>query len=606
MTMNHPVAPAERHRPLQRIVDLAVAAPLALITAPAQAVVAGLVRKKLGSPVLFRQPRPGKAGVPFELLKFRSMRTPDPAAGLVSDADRMTPFGALLRSTSLDELPSLWNVLRGDMSLVGPRPLHVRYLGRYTPAQSRRHTVRPGMTGLAQVCGRNALSWEEKLALDTWYVDHACLRLDLRILARTLSLVVRREGVSAAGEATMTEFFGTTPGAPSTVISSDPLSPRARRAVVTSTIPLTLWALHRELLRQLREAGFEVVVISSPGRHLDLLANDGVRTVALPMARDITPAADARALLAWLRVLHRERPSLVLTATPKASLLGQLAAWATDVPDRCYYLGGLRLEGEQGWRRRVLAAMERLTAAASTQVVANSPSLLDLTRRLHLVAPRKLRVTDPGSSHGVDAEHFAPGPADPVLQSRLGLNPAVPTIVFVGRLTRDKGIDTLIDGLERLRRGGRQAQLLIVGAIDEPDSQRYLRRLRSWVPDVVATGHVEDVRDYLRLAVVHVLPSLREGFPNAVLEASACGLPTVSTDATGCVDSVRDGVTGFIVPVGDSTALADRLGRLLGDPELAVAMGASAREWVTTQFQPAKVVASLLGDLARQTTTANQ
>ena len=186
-----------------------MAAAVLLVTFPIQAVVAVLVRRDLGSPVLFRQPRPGRDEAIFNLVKFRTMRDEDRERGLVTDGDRLTPLGLWLRSTSLDELPTLWNVLRGDMSLVGPRPLLVRYLGRYEPKQRRRHEVRPGITGLAQVSGRNALAWHERFILDVHYVDHRSLTMDLSILARTVVRVVRREGISDAETATMAEFDGT-------------------------------------------------------------------------------------------------------------------------------------------------------------------------------------------------------------------------------------------------------------------------------------------------------------------------------------------------------------------------------------------------------------
>ncbi len=169
-------------------------------------------RINLGSPVFFRQKRPGKQAGIFELIKFRTMTDArDSAGNLLPDAQRLTSFGRWLRATSLDELPELFNVLKGEMSLVGPRPLLIQYLGRYTPEQSRRHNVFPGLTGWAQVNGRNALSWEEKFKLDVWYVDHPSLWLDLRIMALTLKKVLLREGISAAGDATMPEFMGSSP-----------------------------------------------------------------------------------------------------------------------------------------------------------------------------------------------------------------------------------------------------------------------------------------------------------------------------------------------------------------------------------------------------------
>ena len=194
---------------IKRGLDIAIAVTALLLAAPVLLFVAIAVRVNLGGPVLFRQQRPGLHGRPFTMVKFRTMRDALGRDGRpLPDADRLTPFGRLLRSTSLDELPELWNVVRGDMSLVGPRPLLMEYLDRYTPEQARRHEVRPGVTGWAQVNGRNAQSWDERFRLDVWYVEHRSLRLDLQILRRTLALVLRRTGVSANGEATMPVFQG--------------------------------------------------------------------------------------------------------------------------------------------------------------------------------------------------------------------------------------------------------------------------------------------------------------------------------------------------------------------------------------------------------------
>jgi lipopolysaccharide/colanic/teichoic acid biosynthesis glycosyltransferase len=191
--------------------DLFVAAIALWMLAPVMAIVALLVRLKLGSPVLFHQQRPGLHGEIFIIHKFRTMRAArDASEGVGSDEERLTGFGRFLRSTSLDELPELFNVVRGDMSLVGPRPLLVQYLERYTPHQMRRHEVRPGITGLAQVYGRNALTWEEKFALDVRYVEQVSWRLDLALLRRTLAQIVRRDGISQPGSATAQEFMGGT------------------------------------------------------------------------------------------------------------------------------------------------------------------------------------------------------------------------------------------------------------------------------------------------------------------------------------------------------------------------------------------------------------
>ena len=194
----------------KRLMDVVLVLGSAPLWIPLLAVLAVLVRTKLGRPVLFRQRRPGRNGECFEIAKFRTMTDDrDEKGTLLPDADRLTTFGRWLRSTSLDELPELLNVLKGEMSLVGPRPLLIQYLDRYSPEQARRHQVPPGLTGWAQVNGRNAISWEQKFALDVWYVDHRSLALDLKILVLTLLKVIRRDGISAAGDATMPEFMGT-------------------------------------------------------------------------------------------------------------------------------------------------------------------------------------------------------------------------------------------------------------------------------------------------------------------------------------------------------------------------------------------------------------
>ena len=193
----------------KRALDLGLAVPALLVLTPVGLAVGGLIRLKLGGPVLFRQSRPGRDGQVFELIKFRSMSDARGANGeLLPDEERLTPFGNRLRRLSLDELPTLWNVVRGDMSLVGPRPLLVQYLDRYTPEQRRRHEVAPGITGWAQIKGRNAITWEEKFDFDVWYVENVSLGTDLRILLRTVVQVLGRRGVSAEGHATMPEFTG--------------------------------------------------------------------------------------------------------------------------------------------------------------------------------------------------------------------------------------------------------------------------------------------------------------------------------------------------------------------------------------------------------------
>jgi len=194
---------------LKRAFDIAASTSALIVLSPVLAITAYKVKKELGSPVLFRQTRPGLHGKPFEMIKFRTMKdATDKEGNALPDSERLTEFGKKLRASSLDELPELWNVLKGDMSLVGPRPLLMEYLPLYNAEQAKRHNVRPGVTGYAQVNGRNSLSWEDKFKLDTWYVEHQSLWLDMKILLKTVKKVIIKDGISAEGEATMTKFTG--------------------------------------------------------------------------------------------------------------------------------------------------------------------------------------------------------------------------------------------------------------------------------------------------------------------------------------------------------------------------------------------------------------
>lgn len=195
---------------LKRLLDIVIASSALVLLSPVYALVAYKVKKNLGSPVLFRQTRPGLHGQPFEMIKFRTMKDAfDLDGNPLPDSERLTPFGKMLRATSLDEMPELWNVIKGDMSIVGPRPLLMEYLPLYNREQAKRHHVRPGITGYAQVNGRNAISWEKKFELDTWYVENQSLWLDFKIMLKTVKKVIAKDDISAEGEATMTKFTGT-------------------------------------------------------------------------------------------------------------------------------------------------------------------------------------------------------------------------------------------------------------------------------------------------------------------------------------------------------------------------------------------------------------
>lgn len=373
---------------------------------------------------------------------------------------------------------------------------------------------------------------------------------------------------------------------------------RKPAAVFTATIPRVLYKFHRDLMIYVRDHGYDVIAISSPDEYLTRLEAEKVvvQTIPIRTSRRISLGRDLHSLLAWLSFLARNHVELIFTATPKASLIGQVAASIARVPRRIYYIGGLRLEGTTGALRLVLILSERLTCRLATEVVCNSPSLAAECRRLNLVRQTKLRTTTPGSSHGVDSAAFSPTQRDETLVRRLGLNPTIPTVGFVGRVTFDKGIDTLIAAIELVRDTGQPVQLLMIGQFEEQDSQAYIRRL-GCLGLVAIVDDVHDVRPYYSMMDIHVLPSRREGFPNVVLEASAMGIPTITTDATGCRDSIIPGKTGLLFRKGDSHQLASLIARLLNDPAERYRLGEAARTDVTERYSPALVVPTLIPGL---------
>ena len=347
-------------------------------------------------------------------------------------------------------------------------------------------------------------------------------------------------------------------------------------------------------LKGLREAGFAVTLVSGPGEILDrIVAEAGVECIRIPMERGIAPWVDFCAFVAIWRLLGRLRPEIVEFGTPKAGLLGMTAALLRGVPIRVYLLRGLRLETTSGLKRMALLGAERLACACAGVVLSNSASLRDRAVELGLASSRKVRVLGAGSSIGVDVNRFNPGESD--VRSRLGIDRSALVVGFVGRLTRDKGLPELVRAFDCVLASVPEAVLLLVGWFDASEDAldaEEQARIRSH-PRIRWTGIQEDTAPWYRAMDVLVLPSLREGFPNVALEAQASGVPVVTTTATGARDSVLPGVTGLLVPPGDTAALATAMEKLLGDVELRRRMGAAGREWVQEHFAEEKVLGQL-------------
>jgi glycosyltransferase involved in cell wall biosynthesis len=374
---------------------------------------------------------------------------------------------------------------------------------------------------------------------------------------------------------------------------------RRQRIAYTVTRAETARYLLTGHLAFLRRHGVEVLVIAAPGRDLEFVAaREGVETVAVPMEREERPLADLRALVRMCRVFRRLRPALVNASTPKAGLLGMLAAALSGVPARVYTLRGLRLETARGVRRWLMALAERVACACAHRVVCVGPSLAGRCRQLRLAPVRKVRVLGDGSSNGVDVTRFRPradGGADDAeateLAHRIGLPRGMPVVGFVGRMSRDKGVGELAAAfLDVVLPACPDARLLIVGPVDlnDPAPEGARERLLAH-PRVVFAGFVPDAAPYYRLMDVLAFPSLREGFPNAPLEAAASGVPVVGFAVTGTVDAVVDGVTGRLVPAGDWRALGEAVADYLADPERACADGRRGRARVEERFTSMRV-----------------
>ena len=344
-------------------------------------------------------------------------------------------------------------------------------------------------------------------------------------------------------------------------------------------------------LRALRKAGFRVTLISSPGELLDrTAAREGVEAIGLPIRREIAPFADLISFLRlWWLLLHL-KPDVCEFSTPKAGLLGSMASWLAGVPARVYMLRGLKLETAKGIRWWFLLAAERVAAACARVVLCNSESMLAEAVALGVAPASKMHLLGDGSSNGVDVERFSPGSSS--VRSELGIPPDAPLVGFVGRLTQDKGIPELIEAFDTILRSMPDVQLLLVGWFDaSEDALGAMWRARiANHPRIHCTGFVDDTAPYYRAMDLMVLPTWREGFPNAVLEAAATGLPVITTICTGSRDSVVPEVTGLLIPPGYPEAISEAVLKLLRDPVRRRRMGDAARTWVCGHYADERVL----------------
>ncbi len=385
--------------------------------------------------------------------------------------------------------------------------------------------------------------------------------------------------------------------------TKSPRSPSERtvRVVLATTSPLALWSFFRAQACHLREAGFDVHAVSAPGELLDRFHEDtGVPVHAVALRRPIRLWADLRALAQLVALLLRLRPAIVHTHTPKAGLLGMIAARIAGVRRRIYTVNGLVLATRQGWRQRLLAATERIACRLATDVIAVSPSLAAEIRERELCAPGKLRALSHGGSHGVDLQRFDPArwrAQRDLTRERLGIPRDAVVFGYAGRIVRDKGIDDLTAAWRIVRSRHADAHLVVCGAFEDADPIGEETRAALDLDDRVhLTCETGDGMPALYAALdAVVLPTYREGLPNVALEAAAMELPVVATRVTGCVDAVADGETGLLVGPRDVEALSSAMERLAADRELRERMGRNGRRFVAERFEERAVSERLIG-----------
>lgn len=548
-----------------------------IVLSPFMAAISVIVRILNGRPVFFRHQRAGLKGIPFDVLKFRTMRPPR----VPNEADqyRITRFGRFLRKSSLDELPSLWNVVRGEMNLVGPRPLPIAYTPLYTPEQARRLEVKPGLTGLLQVRGRNALNWAEKFALDTWYVKNRTWRLDLRILAETPLAILRGSGVSHPGHVTMPVFTGSGDGGesepdhgvlkdnvarPTTVLVIDPGGELGGAERVLDTIvrladsdrfrPIVACLGEGSWPKSLADDGFTVQVISR-GRLRDL------RTVGRVIW----------SLTAYIRrekvaVVHASLASAVIYGAVAGRLAGSRVIWHLHDP-----------QGTQGFRRRVFVGI--LTTFGADHVIFGNVAAQAGWRAI--LSGKAI----PSSTilPGVDLDQIACGNAT-AARTYLGIPADAPVISMFARAVHYKGHADLVKAAAIVKNHVPSCRFVIcTGWTDKSDVMDNLCQLVSDLglkQTVLLPGGVsEEVKNgLLQTSLIVAHPSWFEPYGLAILEGMAAGKPVVAARSDGAQFLLSDGVTGLIVPPRNPDALAVALISLLDNRDQCENMGSKARE----------------------------
>ena len=525
-----------------------------------------LVKKKLGSPVTFSQDRPGLNGKIFKLYKFRSMTDEkDEQGNLLPDEVRLTSFGKKLRSTSLDELPELFNIIKGDMSVVGPRPLLVQYLDRYNSHQARRHEVRPGFTGLAQVHGRNAISWEDKFDWDVKYVDHVSFLGDWKIILETVKTVFKHEGISSGTTATMEEFMG----------SADTITQKKTLLILANDIS-GLYLFRRELIQELLK-NRRVIIYAPDGEMVKKFIEMGCKFLPCSYLdrRGTNPLKDLFLLKHYSSVLKQEQPDVVLTYTIKPTAYGGLMCGLQRVP----YISNITGLGTSIENGGLLAFISTSLYKAGLKKAECVFFQNETNRRLFLekrIVKGKTKLV-PGS--GVNLQQHC---AEPYPDETDGIR-----FLFVGRIMRDKGIGELLEAFKTIHSRYPNVTIDVVG----PEEEDYAAAFAEAGDAVRYLGPQTGMHDFYKNCHCVVLPSYHEGTANVMLEASATARPVITTTVPGCRETFDEDITGFGCEAKNAASLTAAVEKFLNLTTVERAqMGQAARAKMEREYDRQLVI----------------
>lgn len=515
-------------------------------------IVALFVRVKLGSPVLFKQERPGLNGKIFTMYKFRSMTdSKDKNGVLLSDEERLPRFGQLLRATSLDEIPEFFNILKGDMSLVGPRPLLVEYLPRYNAFQARRHEVKPGVTGWAQINGRNNITWERKFEYDVEYVNKQSFLLDMKIIFLTIKKIFIKEGINQEGNVTVEDFMG----------SNIEILKKKKRVLIVTTLQETIEAFLIPHIKFLEEEGYEVEIATNVFQDIpEELEN--LKWYNIPFSRNPFNLRSIRAISQMRELIRNREYEMVHLHTPVAAFLGRYAAQKEEQKNIVYTAHGFHFfKGAPLINWLVYYPLEKLGMRWTDKLITINSE--DYERALDFKLRSGGKVFKMNGI-GVSIDNYSSGDAKKIKRELL-ISEIETVFSIIGDLNRNKNHKYLLEILEELKRRGRKVRAIFTGygELEEELRQEALNR----GVKVSFLGYRKDIPDIIAASDFICSMSYREGLPRNVMEGMAQGKPIIATNIRGNRDLVTDGENGVLIELDDVDTAVSKILELLDNSE---------------------------------------